>query len=83
MLVEAPCIDVGQDTCEKLSFGVFHFFAHARISAGFFPFSLFFSANDTVFRAEHAPLLRRAYFLSKTRGLRVRKKVKNVKNTKR
>ena len=47
------------------------------------PFDMIFSANDSVFRAEHAPLLRRAYFLSKTRDLRVRKKVKKVENTKR
>ena len=52
----------------------FHFFTNARIAAGFCPFSLIFSANDSVFRAEHAPLLRRAYFLSKTRDLRVCKK---------
>ena len=80
------CVDEEEDTCEKLSFGVFHFFhffVHARISAGFCPFSLIFSANDSIFRAEHAPLLRRAYFLSKTPDLRVRKKVKKVKNTKR
>ena len=79
-------LDEEEDTCEKLSFGVFHFFhffVHARISAGLCPFSLIFSTNDSVFRAEHAPLLRRAYFLSKTRDLRVRKKVKKVKNTKR
>ena len=72
----AAYLDEEEDTCEKLSFGVFHFFhffAHARISAGLCPFSLIFNANDSVFRAEHAPLLRRAYFLSKTRVLRVRK----------
>ena len=38
------------------------------------PFDMIFSANDSVFRAEHAPLLRTAYFLSKTRDLRVRKR---------
>ena len=37
------------------------------------PFDVIFSANDSVFRAEHDPLLRTAYFLSKTRVLRVRK----------
>ena len=38
------------------------------------PFDMIFSANGSVFRAEHDPLLRTAYFLSKTRVLRVRKK---------
>ena len=36
------------------------------------PFDVIFSANDSVFRAEHAPLHRTTYFLSKTRVLRVR-----------
>ena len=30
------------------------------------PFDVIFSANGSIFRAEHDPLLRRAYFLSKT-----------------
>ena len=51
-------------------FTFFHFFVNARISAGFCPFSLIFSANDSIFRAEHAQLVRTAYFLSKTRDLR-------------
>ena len=38
------------------------------------PFDMIFSANGSVFRAEHDPLLRTAYFLSKTRVLRVRKR---------
>ena len=33
---------------------MFRFLARARISAGFCPFSLIFSASDSVFRAEHA-----------------------------
>ena len=72
-------IDEEEDTCEKLSFGVFHFFhvfVHARITAGFCPFSLIFSANDSVLRAEHAQLVRTSYFLSKKRDLRVRKTAK-------
>ena len=64
-------------------FHFFHFFVNARISAGFCPFALIFSANDSNFRAEHAQLVRTAYFLSKTRDLRVSKKVKKVENTKR
>ena len=64
-------------------FTFFHFFVNARISAGFCPSSLIFGANDSVLRAEHAPLVRTSYFLSKTRDLRVRKKVKKVENTKR
>ena len=81
--VEEVDLDEEEDTCEKLSFGVFHFFhffVHARISAGLCSFSLIFSTNDSVFRAEHAPLLRRAYFLSKTQDLRVRGEVKKVKS---
>ena len=49
-----------------------------------FPFDVIFSANGSVFRAEHAPLLRTACFLSKTRVLRVRKErssLKIVKNS--
>ena len=42
------------------------------------PLDVIFSANDSVFRAEHAPLLRRASFLSKTRVLRVLQKVQKV-----
>ena len=61
----------------------FHFFVHARISAGLCAFSLIFDANDSVFRAEHAQLVRTSHFLSKARDLRVRKKVKKVENTKR
>ena len=38
------------------------------------PFDVIFRANDSVFRAEHVPLLRIAYFMSKTLVLRVRKK---------
>ena len=38
------------------------------------PFDVIFSANDSVFRAEHDPLLRTAYFVSKTRVPRVRKR---------
>ena len=38
------------------------------------PFDMIFSANGSVFRAEHDPLLRTSYFLSKTRVLRVRKR---------
>ena len=38
------------------------------------PFDMIFSANGSVFRSEHDPLLRTAYFLSKMRVLRVRKK---------
>ena len=38
------------------------------------PFDMIFGANGSVFRAEHAPLLRTAYFLSRTRVLRVRKR---------
>ena len=44
-----------------------------------YQFGVFFSANDSVFRAEHDPLLRTAYFLSKTRVLRVRKKGSTLK----
>ena len=40
---------------------------------------MIFSANDSVFRAEHDPLLRTAYFLSKTRVLRVRKERSTLK----
>ena len=43
------------------------------------PFDVMFSANDSVLRAEHDPLLRTAYFLSKTRVLRVRKERSTVK----
>ena len=37
------------------------------------PFGVIFRANDSVFRAEHDPLLRTDYLLLKTRVLRVRK----------
>ena len=43
------------------------------------PFDVIFSANDSVFRAEHDPLLRTAYFLSKTQVLRVRKRCSTLK----
>ena len=42
-------------------------------------FEVIFSANDSVFRAEHAPLLRTTYFLSKARYLRVRKEGSTLK----
>ena len=45
----------------------------------FCPFDVIFSANDSVFRAEHDPLLRTAYFLSNTRDLRVRKRCSTLK----
>ena len=44
-----------------------------------YPFDVIFSANDSVFRAEHDPLPRIAYFLSKTRVLRVRKRCSTLK----
>ena len=43
------------------------------------PFDVIVSANASVFRAEHDPLLRTAYFLSKTRVLRVHKKGSTLK----
>ena len=43
------------------------------------PFDVIFRANDSVFRAEHVPLLRIAYFMSKTLVLRVRKKGSTLK----
>ena len=43
------------------------------------PFDMIFSANGSVFRAEHDPLLRTTYFLSKTRVLRVRKRCSTLK----
>ena len=43
------------------------------------PFDMIFSANGSVFRAEHDPPLRTAYFLSKTRVLRVRKRCSTLK----
>ena len=43
------------------------------------PFDVIFSANDSVFRAEHDPLPRIAYFLTKTRVLRVRKRCSTLK----
>ena len=43
------------------------------------PFDVIFRANGSVFRAGHDPLLRTAYFLSKTRVLRVRKERSTLK----
>ena len=43
------------------------------------PFDVIFSANDSVFRAEHDPLLRTAYFLSKARDPRVPKRCSTLK----
>ena len=43
------------------------------------PFDMIFSANGSVFHAEHDPLLRTTYFLSKTRVLRVRKRCSTLK----
>ena len=48
-------------------------------SGRLYPFDMIFSANASVFRVEHDPVLETAYFLSKTRVLRVRKKRSSLK----